>query len=324
MKRHDYIYLVVFCAILIGAVTPTVHDTRTFSSVITFSDSITLGDHTLDGDTTDGYLDLTLDSNNSEASFKRFNIFAGDHTTNPGWRIIQDGDVGNLDFLHDASGLRILHIYSDSNGSFFSYASLNRVFCESDGDVSIRLNDAAGADYFRVQDSGNNDIWTCDSDGNVTLTTGSKTVIADGGTSAPYILHISHLDISETVSVYEAVGQSTVTQNGGACNWYYPLNIESRVLGAKVVIDRIFTHISDADADDYLDNIELYSVEADSTTVVVASNSDNKTSAGSYEMLEGSDVTLADDLRYHLPLTGAFATNGDFDFTGFTIHYHLE
>lgn len=163
--------------------------------------------------------------------------------------------------------------------------------------------------------------------GNVVLSNTTKLTHADDGTSAPFIFAINAaMAIQPGLSANENVTTGGVSQTGANAVWQFQCDIPVRD-GAKIVIDRLFIHISDADADDYADIVEFIRVEPDGTQLTLIEDGTNRVSAGSYDIVAGGgggDVYLEDACTHYLQVTGAHNANDEFDVTGFTIHAHKE
>ncbi|KPL11082.1 hypothetical protein AMJ85_04660 [candidate division BRC1 bacterium SM23_51] len=213
-----------------------------------------------------------------------------------------------------------LELDSNSGSAIkFKHNDSEKARVQADGNFGI--GDSSPASLLTV---GNGDKFQVDSSGNVTMDSSAKIAHGDDGTSAPFIVsHHAPDAIVESLSSNEELGSGAVAQVGGAAQWHFRFCVPSRVNGGKVVLDRMYISLADADAGDYVDLVRLYRVTSDATAIIEFENTTNRTSAGTYQCLS-SAVTLADDCSYWFYVQGAHSDDNDLDLTHIIVHYHTE
>ena len=271
-------------------------------------------------ETTSHSIALLLDKNNT-SSWKRFRIFAADHTKYPAWDVESTADSGLLSFRRNTDGFQYARIYAWSGQAVFGYSVYARTGWNADGNIENYLNSSNGSTSFRIRDSLSADVWTCNSDGNVAMVANAKQTIPDGTSRAPFIR-----TFNATTNYYtdgdETLSPTTRTLNAleyeGSGYSYVAFPIPNDVMGGNVVLDRITIYCSQHNgAGEQIQEIALMS---DSNSAV---RSYSSVIATDTQWLS-SDYTMDDSLSYVIRMQFAQGSYGHMHVTRFKVEYHLE
>jgi hypothetical protein len=285
-------------------------------------------------ETTSNTIKVMLDRDNDESGYKKFSLFSGDHATNPHWEFLQDGDVAYLWFLTNGSGSPYLQMGVDSNGPALGYGATGaRTVWRYDGNPLNLLPSTDGSDEFRVVDSGVNEVFSVDSDGNVEMVAGAKLTQPDTG-STPGNNHLgigaadNYLDHDSTSVTLGATRVYYTSDGGSTASAVFRVPMPAKLYGGTIILDRLYVYYEALGSGSGIDVIRLQTIDTNGYIVTdVVNHTDDLTDiseASEHQWLDSDYTMLTGPVAWRIRVDIKHLAAGTTYVNGFYVQWHEE